>query len=60
MSWVAATEIAREDAHTRVFRFSDELANDLLARWSAPVQMKLEINKDGTYDLICRIWAEER
>ncbi len=52
--WKAATEIAREDASTRVFRVSDELAARSLLDWSDPVQLKLEKHEDGTYDLVAR------
>lgn len=52
--WVAATEIAREDARTRVFRVSDELAASTLLDWSQPVQPRLEKNDDGVYDLVAR------
>ena len=52
-AFVAATEVAKKE-HSRIFEITDELATLSLSQWSDPVQLRLQIRDDFTYDLLAR------
>lgn len=49
-----ATEVARENVDTLVFRVAPAVAQDNIGRWSTPVQFSFHRHEDGTYDLNVR------